>query len=1160
MRPTPLLITLTLLCCAVQTDGRLRYKDETTSCENEDDFECEQGICIDQSLTCNLAYDCESLADETVQLCGCPNPGEFQCQNSCIPLEKRCNGDCDCDGECSDEVLCASFECLEGFVKCDNHLCVSKFDWCNFYDNCGDGSDEAVCDRRQCWTTEFICDNQECINSFYVCDGVEDCLDGSDEKQCSESDFADCGDGTRVHRHNFCDGHADCVNNEADEVGCNCTDVTQFKCNIGKCIPSANVCNKLCDCLDCEDELDCEDCNLEDHIYCPFLDKPPTCLNKKFICNGVLDCEFPADEVGCPGTGAPMDCRVTCSEGDGRCLSVLEEHNMCMSPSDECQPDEFRCKNGDCFNYTFRCDGVGDCYDGSDEENCESFECPEHKRKCAGGICIWETRWCDFTSDCYYYKGRPDLSDENNCTHRACNEDEFRCKNGQCIEAWRRCFADVDDHKYGCLDQSHLKNCRDFECLNGTVKCTRSYCIPETFICDRKIDCMESWSDEALASCFQECSADGCNCSGHIQNCENLNLNSILLDPDHYDFKGKTHFYLAGNHLSFLLENETALAGVRGMVYLDLSDNQISFINSEALKNVPNLHSLILADNNITVLQSNTFFNTFKIKMLKLNGNKITTIEDKAFIGLRDLTTLDLSGQSITSIYNGAFEGLSNLAYLNLSGNNITDIPQSAFFGLNKLLVLDISNNNLDFIHDRAFYGLPNLQQLYTDAYRFCCMAKHVEDCYPKPDEFSSCEDLMANVFLRGSIWVIGIIASVGNLVVIMMRMNSKRDNRVHSFLITNLAIGDFCMGVYLLIIAAVDAYYRGYYILFDEHWRSSGLCHFAGFLSTFSSELSVFSLTIITLHRLFSILFPFRIKDMEFSGAVRVMVITWLMVIFLSAFPLAGLEYFGNFYGRSGVCLALHITPGDYPGWEYSVVIFLVLNFVSFATIAVSYSVMFVVARRTQKAVNRSRDANTGDAMARRMTLIVMTDFVCWIPIILLGVASLGGAYIPPQVYAWIAVFVLPVNSAVNPMLYTLLTAPYVRRVLSRARTSLNLSLATMTTDMKQANSTGERPSRLQTTNGRKGWKKGTKQTQSDANRNAIKLSAVTSQSDTEPDEPTKAEEFTLLRGGVKTTDVDEEIQKKGRVRNEIEADMDGFVRVPVVESETEDAIHLNV
>ena len=37
--------------------------------------------------------------------------------------------------------------------------------------------------------------------------------------------------------------------------------------------------------------------------------------------------------------------------------------------------------------------------------------------------------------------------------------------------------------------------------------------------------------------------------------------------------------------------------------------------------------------------------------------------------------------------------------------------------------------------------------------------------------------------------------------------------------------------------------------------------------------------------------------------------------------------------------------------------------------------------------------------AMARRMTLIVLTDFLCWMPIIVLGFASLGGATIPTQV-----------------------------------------------------------------------------------------------------------------------------------------------------------------
>ena len=35
---------------------------------------------------------------------------------------------------------------------------------------------------------------------------------------------------------------------------------------------------------------------------------------------------------------------------------------------------------------------------------------------------------------------------------------------------------------------------------------------------------------------------------------------------------------------------------------------------------------------------------------------------------------------------------------------------------------------------------------------------------------------------------------------------------QVHSFLITNLAVGDFLMGLYLILVAAVDVHYRGVY------------------------------------------------------------------------------------------------------------------------------------------------------------------------------------------------------------------------------------------------------------------------------------------------------------------------------------------------------------
>jgi leucine-rich repeat-containing G protein-coupled receptor 8 len=209
--------------------------------------------------------------------------------------------------------------------------------------------------------------------------------------------------------------------------------------------------------------------------------------------------------------------------------------------------------------------------------------------------------------------------------------------------------------------------------------------------------------------------------------------------------------------------------------------------------------------------------------------------------------------------------------------------------------------------------------------------------------------------------------------------------------------VGDFFMGVYLLIIAIVDSYYRGRYILYDAVWRASTLCKFAGFISTFSSELSVFTLTIITLDRLICIIFPLKLKRLGLRQAVLVMVSIWVVVFVISATPLTGLEYFYNFYGRSGVCLALHITPDNPRGWEYSIVVFLVINFASFLMIFFSYLWMFFVAKKTRSAVRKS-EAKSDTAMARRMTIIVLTDFMCWVPIILLGFVSLGGVKVTPQ------------------------------------------------------------------------------------------------------------------------------------------------------------------
>ena len=129
----------------------------------------------------------------------------------------------------------------------------------------------------------------------------------------------------------------------------------------------------------------------------------------------------------------------------------------------------------------------------------------------------------------------------------------------------------------------------------------------------------------------------------------------------------------------------------------------------------------------------------------------------------------------------------------------------------------------------------------------------------------------------------------------------------VSSFFIINLACSDFLMGLYLLIIACVDAHFRGYYIIYDDWWRSSAICQFAGFLATLSSEASVYMLTAITVDRTITILFPLKIGRMRLKSARYIALAGWILCVFLSIIPLVKIPYFGSYYfGRTGnICFA---------------------------------------------------------------------------------------------------------------------------------------------------------------------------------------------------------------------------------------------------------------
>nr|KAG5686465.1 hypothetical protein BaRGS_010793 [Batillaria attramentaria] len=104
----------------------------------------------------------------------------------------------------------------------------------------------------------------------------------------------------------------------------------------------------------------------------------------------------------------------------------------------------------------------------------------------------------------------------------------------------------------------------------------------------------------------------------------------------------------------------------------------------------------------------------------------------------------------------------------------------------------------------------------------------------------------------------------------------------------------------------------------------------------------------------------------------------------------------------------------------RYAFGVFVILNFLLFVLIGVGQLLIYHAVRKTTMA-SRTTRRKQDVAIARRLSLIVFTDFCCWFPIGLMGLLASYDSPIPGEVNVWAAIFILPVNSAINPFLYTL-------------------------------------------------------------------------------------------------------------------------------------------
>ena len=428
-----------------------------------------------------------------------------------------------------------------------------------------------------------------------------------------------------------------------------------------------------------------------------------------------------------------------------------------------------------------------------------------------------------------------------------------------------------------------------------------------------------------------------------------------------------------------------------GLSHLDLSSSGLSNLVSGQFRFAKNLIYLDLSHNLITEIPPATFDGLSKLSSLNLIGNPLSRLTFNAFIGLTALTELDLSGFSLGELRTDMCTGLISLQKLNLSSSNVDEADDNTFEGLHLLVALDLQGNEILSFGKNLFYGLDSLSHLYVDSFTLCCIKPAElpdEQCVSPKNEFSSCSDLLRNDFLSVCIWIIGILASLGNTVVLVIRFILDKDGfkKTYNVFVCNLSIADCLMGVYLIILGIADAVFRGEYTWNDFQWRNGTACKMAGIISTIASEGSVIFLCLITIDRLLVVKFPFGNVRIRRSMSIYLSLLVWVVVLLLACTPLIGEAYYDwSFYSRSAVCLPLPLTRDRPIGYEYGVGLFIVFNFIAFLLIATAQIVIYLEVSSTRNNV-ASKGRRVDISVARKLFFVAITDFMCWFPIGLMG------------------------------------------------------------------------------------------------------------------------------------------------------------------------------
>ena len=240
-----------------------------------------------------------------------------------------------------------------------------------------------------------------------------------------------------------------------------------------------------------------------------------------------------------------------------------------------------------------------------------------------------------------------------------------------------------------------------------------------------------------------------------------------------------------------------------------------------------------------------------------------------------------------------------------LSVDNFNSMSQS----LVTLHVLDLRSCPLRQIPAGAFSGLKDLKQAYADTYKLCCgflfhKDFNLNDCRAPLDLISTCKDLLGPIYARIFVPLAACFNLSGNIFLFIVRIILRRW-RVQSGLdmyMSHITMCDIGMGIYLVVISAVQWSNQGLYSQADISWRHSSLCQMTGLVYCTVCTVSVLLVFLASGHSVLTTRFSRAVTRRRPLTSHMVCGLAWVTGLTVAAIPLLFPHW--NFYTYSAICL----------------------------------------------------------------------------------------------------------------------------------------------------------------------------------------------------------------------------------------------------------------